>query len=126
MNSFADLCFTTYLFNVISVESFHSSKIAVVLEERIYLHQSQCPRSLSAVTALGLAVSAGGRRANQKLQTSPRSATELSSRHTPRKYFSSSTKIFPSFLSAVSPGHQPPACSEWLVHNGEEVRLMGS
>ena len=55
---------------VVGVESFHSSKIAVVLEERMY--QSQCPRTLSAVTPLGRAVSAGGRRANQKLQTSPR------------------------------------------------------
>ena len=43
MNSFADLCFTTYLFNVISVESFHSSKIAVVLEERMYLPVSVSP-----------------------------------------------------------------------------------
>ena len=55
---------------VVGVESFHSSKIAVVLEERMY--QSQCLRTLSAVTPLGRAVSAGGRRANQKLQTSPR------------------------------------------------------
>ena len=43
MNSFADLCFTTYLLNVISVESFHSSKIAVVLEERNYLTVSVSP-----------------------------------------------------------------------------------
>ena len=31
------------LFNVISVESFHSSKLAVVLEERIYLPVSVSP-----------------------------------------------------------------------------------
>ena len=39
-------------------------------------------------------------------------AAELSSRHTPRKYFALSTKIFPSFLSAVSPGHQPAQCGQ--------------
>ena len=93
---------------VVGVESFHSSKIAVVLEERMY--QSQCPRTLSAVTPPGRV--RGWAACKSEIANISPLAAELSSRHTPRKYFALSTKIFPSFLSAVSPGHQPAQCGQ--------------